>query len=35
VAVERCEVLAQFSEVEEAVDAPQQVIAWDVIVEIE
>jgi hypothetical protein len=35
VAVERREVIAQFSEVEEAIDAAQQVIAWDVIVEVE
>ena len=33
VAVERREVIAQFSEVEEAIDATQQVIAWDAIVE--
>ena len=35
VAVERREVIAQFSEVEETIDATQQVIAWEVIVEVE
>jgi hypothetical protein len=35
VAVERRELVAQFTEVEEAIDATQQVIAWHVIVKVE
>jgi hypothetical protein len=35
VAVERREMVAQFTEVEEAIDATQQVIAWHVIVKVE
>ncbi len=35
VAVERSQMLAQFAEIEETVNAPQQVIVWDVVFEVE